>query len=322
LIALAIDQAKHGGESADDEAQVAADIAHATHKDDQGHSVKYDVDSWFAEFDPSARFLGLQIRPSSSGEAQGVHSQLSAVLKDAESTLVKSGESVEQARNRLGVHDIGGLRRPKAATGGSRPSMHCFGMAVDIEAADNPFLGNKKNHHAVAIAERATLLLAGSAHDPRARPPKLKGHETANEADRTARAERAGEQWELLHADSELVRRYLNLSSEELDGILAARLEAIEAWHKKAPKSSTLAGQPVTDAEWWHTQLANDQAHPRGGDFTEASDPKQHGFMTVQKELVVALVQAGLTWGGVYNTGKDLMHFDLRTGSIGGRPVA
>jgi hypothetical protein len=321
-IALAIDKAKHGGESADDEAEVAADIGHATHKDQEGHSVKYDVDTWFAEFDPGARFLGLQIRPSSSGEAFGVHSQLAAVLKDAESTLVKSGESVDQARDRLGVHDIGGLRRPKAATGGSRPSMHCFGMAVDIEAADNPFLGNKKNHHAIAIAERATLLLAGSAHDPRARPPKLKGHETALEADRTARAERAAEQWEHLHADSEMVRRYLNLSSEELDGILDARREAIEAWHKKVPKSSALVGQPVTDAEWWHTQLAKDQAHPQGGDFTENADPKKHGFMTVQKDLVVALVQAGLTWGGVYNTGKDLMHFDLRTGSIGGRPVA
>jgi hypothetical protein len=322
-IALAIDRAKHGGESAEDEAEVADDIAHATHMDAEGHTVKYDVDSWFAEFDPSARFLGLQIRPSSSGEASGVHSQLSAVLKDAEGTLVKSGESQEQARNRLGVHDIGGLRRPKAATGGSRPSMHCFGMAVDVEAADNPFLGNKKNHHAIAIAERATLLLAGSAHDPRARPPKLKGaHETASEPDRTARAERAAEQWEHLHADSEMVRQYLNLSSDELDSILAERRDAIDAWHKKAPKSSTLAGQPVTDAGWWHTQLAKDQAHPQGGDFTENADPKKHGFMTVQKELVVALVQAGLTWGGVYNTGKDLMHFDLRTGSIGGRPVA
>jgi hypothetical protein len=318
-IALAIDQAKHGGESADDEAQVAADIGHSKNKKT---GLDYDVDSWFAEFDPSAKFLGLQIRPSSSGEAPGVHSQLAAVLKDAESTLVKSGETVDEARNRLRVHDIGGLRRPKAATGGSRPSMHCFGMAVDIEAVDNPFLGNKKNHHAVAIAERATLLLAGSAHDPRARPPKLKGHETSNEADRTARAERAAEQWEHLHADSEMVRQYLNLSSDELDNILAARREAIEAWHKKAPKSSSLAGQPVTDADWWHTQLAKDQAHPQGGDFTEHSDPTKHGFMTVQKELVMALVQAGLTWGGVYNTGKDLMHFDLRTGSIGGRPVA
>jgi hypothetical protein len=320
MIALAIDMAKHGGD-AGDAAEVAADIGKA--KDADG--IKYDVDTWFASFNPDATFLGLHIRPTSDGEATGVHSQMATVLTAAESNLVKSGESVEQARDRLGVHDVGGLRRPKAATGGSRPSMHCFGMAVDIEAANNPFLGNQKNHHAIEIAERATLLLSGSAHDPRALPPNIKGkgkHRTDSEADRTARAERAGEQWEKLHADSDMVQRYLNLSSEELDSILEKRLEAITAWAEKSHKSSTLSGQPVTDASWWHAELEKDQAHPRGGDFTKASDPKKHGYMTVQKELVTALVGAGLTWGGVYNTGKDLMHFDLRTGSIGGRPVA
>lgn len=64
-----------------------------------------------------------------------------------------------------------------------------------------------------------------------------------------------------------------------------------------------------------------DKGHPRGGDLIADSDPKSH-FRTLQKELVTALVGAGLTWGGAYNGAKDLMHFDLRTGSIGGRPVA
>ena len=318
MIALAIDKAKHsGGKGAIK--QVAADIGKAV--DAQG--VQYDVDTWFAEFNPDATFLGLKIRPTTAGEATGVHSQLATVLTAAEGNLVKSGETVETARDRLGVHDVGGLRRPKAATGGTRPSMHCFGMAVDIEAADNPFLGNSSDTHAVAMAERATLLLAGAAHDPRAAPVHLTGkHATASEADRAARAERAGEQWDKLHADSDTVQRYLSLSGEELDSILAQRLAAIAAWSKKSHETSTLAGEPVTDAGWWHTQLEQDQAHPRGGDFTKGSDPKKHGYMTVQKELVTALVQAGLTWGGTYNTGKDLMHFDLRTGSIGGRPVA
>jgi hypothetical protein len=319
-IALAIDRAKHsGGEKAIKE--VAADIGKAT----DANGLKYDVDTWFAEFDPDATFLGLGIRPTTKGEATGVHSQLASVLKAAEGDLVKPGDTLEQTRDRLGVHDVGGLRRPKNATGGNRPSMHCFGMAVDIEAANNPFLGNSSNTHAIEIAERATLLLAGSAHDPRARPVRIKGkggHDTADEADRTARAERAAEQWEKLHADSDMVKRYLNLSSDELDSILGQRMAAITAWSKKSHGSSTLAGEPVTDTGWWHTQLAKDQASPQGGDFTEASNPKKHGYMTVQKELVTALVQAGLTWGGAYNTNKDLMHFDLRTGSIGGRPVA
>jgi hypothetical protein len=320
MIALAIDMAKHAGGKAAIK-QVAADIGKA--KDANG--LQYDVDTWFAEFNPDATFLGLKIRPTSAGEATGVHSQLASVLTAAEGNLTKSGETLEQTRDRLGVHDVGGLRRPKNATGGKRPSMHCFGMAVDIEAANNPFLGNSSDTHAIEIAERATLLLAGSAHDPRARPVRIRGkgeHDTDSEDDRTARAERAAEQWDKLHADSEMVQQYLNLSGDELDSILGQRMAAITAWSKKSHESSTLSDEPVTDANWWHTQLAKDQAHPRGGDFTDASNPKRHGYMTVQKELVTALVQAGLTWGGAYNTGKDLMHFDLRTGSIGGRPVA
>jgi D-alanyl-D-alanine carboxypeptidase len=41
-----------------------------------------------------------------------------------------------------------------------------------------------------------------------------------------------------------------------------------------------------------------------------------HGFMDLAKNLVVALTAAGLLWGGRYQTGKDIMHFDLRTGTV------
>jgi hypothetical protein len=32
--------------------------------------------------------------------------------------------------------------------------------------------------------------------------------------------------------------------------------------------------------------------------------------------LVEVFVHGGLSWGGCYASGKDLMHFDLRTGTI------
>src|SRR5262249_40895884 len=156
-------------------------------------------------FNPDATFLGVHIRPTSSGEVYGVHNQLAAVLSSAEGKLMQPGESVEDTRKRLRVRDVGGMRRPKAATGATRPSMHCFGMAVDIDAGDNPFMGNSSNHHAVAMAERATLLLGGAAQDPTAAPVSLRGHESASEADRAARAERAGRQWERLHAESDVL---------------------------------------------------------------------------------------------------------------------
>jgi hypothetical protein len=79
----------------------------------------------------------------------------------------------------------------------------------------------------------------------------------------------------------------------------------------------------VTDRAWWHAQHERDVKRSGSGDFGrgDTSDVKTHGFMTLREELVRALVLAGLTWGGVYRTDKDIMHFDLRTGSIGGRPV-
>jgi D-alanyl-D-alanine carboxypeptidase len=186
---------------------------------------------------------------------------------------------------------------------------------------DNPFMGNNKgNPHAVEMAERASLLMGGAMHNPLSKPSQAKDHTSASEEDRAARADKAEAQWAKLHADSEMLRRYLNLSSDEVASNFAANRQAIAAWQKKHSDSS-LAAEAITDLGWWQTQHAADKAHPRGGDLQKGSDPAQHGFMTVQKELVTALVQAGLTWGGMYNTGKDLMHFDLRTGSIRGRPV-
>ena len=36
--------------------------------------------------------------------------------------------------------------------------------------------------------------------------------------------------------------------------------------------------------------------------------------MNLSKALVLAMADAGLTWGGQYGGGKDIMHFDLREG--------
>jgi hypothetical protein len=38
--------------------------------------------------------------------------------------------------------------------------------------------------------------------------------------------------------------------------------------------------------------------------------------MDLAKELVVALMNAGLLWGGEYPGAKDMMHFDWRGGTI------
>jgi hypothetical protein len=264
----------------------------------------------------------------------------------------KAGEKPAEAAVRLRVKDVAGLRRPKTPTGKtSGASMHCFGLAVDIDHDNNPFVGNvdkpKKGRPAgpsIQIIEHATLLLGGDAHDPLQAPQQLKDHQTDSEDDRKARAARADVQWKRLSADSEKVRQYLSMTSDELDTLVKDRLAVLIAWQqlktapaaaepaqtgkkKKKKKKKKAAPAPwvehVNDPTWWHEQHERDIKQSMSGDFGhgKAADPKTYGFMTLGEELVQALVLAGLSWGGTYQLEKDIMHFDLRTGSIGGRPV-
>jgi hypothetical protein len=353
-IATAILLAKTGGEGAgetEEQRKAAKEAAEASVKRDIEKGTKKDIDAWFQGLEPDATFLGLRIHRSSPDEPPGVHHELAVKLTAAEASLVntKAGEKPLEAAARLGVKDISGMRVPKTPTGKtSGASMHCFGLAVDIDHDNNPFVGNKDKPEkagrgggpSLQIIQHATLLLAGAPRDVRREPPELKGKpKTDSEADRAARAARAGEQWKLLHADSELVRQYLSMSPEELDRALKEHLPALKAWKdaltaqppaaasskkKKKKRASPPAWvEHVTEPDWWHDAQKRDRKQSMKGDFGrgKTSDPTKFGFMTLHEEVVKALVGAGLSWGGTYNGDKDIMHFDLRTGSIGGRPV-
>jgi hypothetical protein len=342
-VAKAVKLAKTGGTGAAARATVARIIKTGTGK---------TVEAYFADLDPDATFLGRKIRPSSAGEPPGVHREFAARLKAAEATLVNThaGETTAAAGARLQVKDIAGMRVPKAATGKKRgASMHCFGLAVDVDHDDNPFVGNEDKPEkagpeggpSLQIMQHATLLLAGDPHDAMRRPPPVKGEpQTDSEEDRNARAARAVEQWRLLNADSEMVRQYLSMTPEQLDAALRDRMAVLKAWKDaqttqpatsgKAKKKKKKAPSPppwapnVTEAKWWHATHENDIKQSRRGDFGYGANPAKHGIMTLHEEIVQALVAAGLSWGGTYSGEKDIMHFDLRSGSIGqaaGAPV-
>ncbi len=295
LIETALTQAKTGG-AAEDVAAVASDLKKSG----------TNADDWFADMVPDATFLGIPIKASGSSKAPGVHKEMLAALQQGEQALMAKypGKSADQVAKALGVYSLVGLRRPKKATGGSRPSMHCFGMAVDMNYAGNPFVGNQGSA-AVDMIKHATLLMSGSAVNIKAAPRKLaKAERGDDQVGRHARAVRAGEQWESHHSASEALRAYLNLSDTEL----AARVQA--------------GGGGGHDLAWWQASLAADRRASRRGDFGEHTDPAKAGFMDLAKELVIALEEAGLSWGGSYNTAKDLMHFDRRGGTIVGREQA
>jgi hypothetical protein len=283
-VAAATQQALTGGK-AEDVAALAAALPEGT-----------TVEEWFAGHESGATFLGLSIKPSGASKVGGVHKEMAAALKKAEADLLSQypGSTPDQVAKELEVYSLNGLRRPKKATGGSLPSYHCFGLAVDINYAGNPFVGqtggsNKAAGDAAAdVVKHATLLMTGTAANIRAAPGG--GRKQSAE-------ERAAAQWDRLDAQSEAVRAYLSLTESEL----AARVGDGVAGH---------------DLAWWRDRQAKDRVEGGRGAWGGHHNAQTHGFMDLAKNLVTALTAAGLLWGGMYRTGKDIMHFDLRTGSV------
>ena len=298
----ALDQARTGGSK-----QARTDIDAVLDK------YGLTVDKWFAGMNFSASFLDVPIQPS-GGTTSGVHEQLLARLVMAEKTLAKQfpGLTKAQIAGKMGIYEIVGVRPPKAATGASQPSAHCFGLAIDINHPTNPFLGNnkpawKKNmtdaekakyesflpHRSPRIIERAMLLLHHEDFNVEAEIKVPKGG-----------GSRAGKLWDIHHRASETLAEYLRLA-DDVGGKKLADL--VTALRQKGDKRGL---------DDWKTLISEDRSLIKNWDFMYHKAPQTGGYLDLGKELVVALMDAGLLWGGEYGKEKDMMHFDWRGGTI------
>ena len=113
----------------------------------------------------------------------------------------------------------------------------------------------------------------------------------------------AGAAWDIHHRASETLAEYLRLA----DDVESQRVQKLVADARSRGEPESLA--------WWRNWITTDRSmlprHP---------SPEKRADMDLPRELVVALVGAGLMWGGQYRTAKDIMHFDLREGPIKHRP--
>jgi hypothetical protein len=272
-------QATSGGE-ATARTQMAADIKKITGADEA---------AWFAQHVPNARFLGVPITASLGSAVGGVHQDLLTKLDAAAATLAAhpslQGRVGIEIADEIGMHSIGGLRPPKAATGAERPSLHCYGLAVDINYPTNPFVGLGGDAVPDMVA-RATLLMHGKAFQID-RPPPKDGPVMA--------------QWAATQLASTDVVAYLNLDEAGLEAQIQAML-AINPSVKAAERT----------LNWWTARQQEDRALKGKGEL-KGRDPRATGIMELDPRLVDALDKAGLTWGGMYNHAKDLMHFDDRS---------
>lgn len=260
---------------------------------------KDEMVKWFNEFDPNATFLGVKIKESDKSDVAGVHKKMSEALQKAEAHLMSlpqyAGKEPIEVAEALGIRRISGLRQPKKSASSDNISPHCYGLAIDINAMANPYVGlntykvgKETRSFTAEVVIRAAQALGRSEKNIRTLPSKD-----------------VGEMWDFLEEASDSMRDYFALRNDETALQEAAkRLSTPD----KPVTAEELKKQIEEDYKWLYDK-SDFKAPTEAG--AEERDPAK-GFMDLPKELVVALVEAGgLTWGGMFKTAKDIQHFQL-----------
>ncbi|MBZ0317802.1 MAG: M15 family metallopeptidase [Anaerolineae bacterium] len=261
---------------------------------------KDEMVKWFNEFDPNATFLGVKIIESDKSEVAGVHKKMSEALQKAETHLMSlpqyAGKEPIEVAEALGIRRISGLRQPKKSASSDNISPHCYGLAIDINAMANPYVGlntykvgKETRSFTAEVVIRAAQALGRSEKNIRTLLP---GNDV-------------GEMWDFLEEASDSMRDYFALRNDETALQDAAkRLSTPD----KPVTAADLKKQIEEDYKWLYDK-SDFKAPTEAG--AKERDPAK-GFMDLPKELVVALVEAGgLTWGGMFQTAKDIQHFQL-----------
>ena len=241
----------------------------------------YTVAEWYGQVQRGS-LLGIPLR---------VHRALAERLTRAEAAVVgdpavnpdKLNAAALGAKLKM-YPSTSDMRPPKAATGGTKLSMHTFGLAVDLNYTGNPFVGNA-GKLVPEIVQRATGLVLGTRID-------LLTH-----------IGEAREAYDTLAKASAALKTYLAYRD-------SANLKELTA---KVGARSRTEGEPA-DVPGWLAQIERDRTRLLGAPDFKKHKSAEEGFIDLDKAVVLALTGAGLTWGGTYPRAKDIMHFDLRQG--------
>ncbi|RSM60053.1 hypothetical protein DMH04_54745 [Kibdelosporangium aridum] len=240
-------------------------------------------EEWFADI-VTVSFLGKSVQ---------VHKILAEKLAAAEQSLAG-----QQTPAGGWARELSGLRPPGSG-------LHGLGLAIDVNASTNPFIFNAASNEADpkqqseksivrGIIDRAVLLIEQKAPDTekfQERPGGKDAHE------------RAEASYDKLAEASEAMREYFALGAKERRTELEEKVAALGA-----------ADAKKRTADQWAKAIAEDRRKlPAISASKDWSKPEQ-GFLDLDKRLVLAMVDAGLTWLGddTIGGGRDIMHFDTR----------
>jgi hypothetical protein len=247
--------------------------------------IKVTQEEWFAEI-VNVTFLGKKVT---------VHRILAEKLAQAEQSLAG-----EQAPDGGWVRGVIGLRGPGEG-------LHGLGLAIDLDPSTNPYIFNAKSNEDDAkagggnsavrgIIDRAVLLVTGKTGAEERFEERPKAKEDGSHAQAEA-------SWEKLDEASDAMREYFTLGSPERHEELVQRVEALGS---QDPKKRT--------PEQWAKAIAADRKLLPGLAAGKQWTAPQQGFLSLDRRLVLAMVDAGLTWLGddTIGGGRDIMHFDTR----------
>lgn len=276
------------------------------------------VRAWFSQHQTNVKFLGQKIGRSTASKYGGVHRTFAERLARAESDLISvlGVSSAKECGQLLGVEKIGGLRGPKSATGGTLPSLHVYGLAIDINDYDNPMPRNtppppnlrKENRQREKKGE-APKLFTNEVITMRNASELINGTRTSlYDVDR--RKMPIPKTTALIRSYSTLLETYFSIRGNR------AKVEKyLQVHDRKEGEKDTDEWLRIIDHDY-KVALSNDLmdvVKPNKGENAESLPPPTVApLITLRDEMIIALEKHGIEWAGRHKT-PDIMHFDLRS---------
>jgi hypothetical protein len=246
----------------------------------------------------------------------GLHVLLVRKLRQAERYLLTlpafSGKTPAELGRVLGLTE-----RHGGARSGMSASTHTFGLAIDIAYTANPWIHQPATWQAL---QHAALLVSGLSLGHKSAPGYLSS--LGSDPSRST-----GQIWDEIQQRSQELTAYFRLASDA-----TALRAALQAGQRSGTTGLLGAEESVDQAvARWQTQIRSERnaivrcpsdQDRSSGDFCH-HDPPEQGFLTLLRDLVIALRErACLAWGAVdfgpaAEGSGDIMHFDTRIDGAG-----
>lgn len=253
------------------------------------------------------------------GFSTPAHADLAAALAKAEAILRQKG--VEEAP----VRRVWALNARTTSSGGW--SNHADGRAVDIDPAGNPHITSRKERRLISLmtgtdfdagnqgydAMKAASGAFTAAYNPAGIRERIRELTAAEKQKREASKAAA--------AEEQLVSDEWKRHASPGAGLVKERQAAIRKQRADARKARSDLKKATEDRRAVERQLtayeAADGAVALGArkKRKRKADPLRSyaatGFLNLSKDVVEAMGEVGLKWGGNWKGPKDFMHFEL-----------